>query len=410
MAANPVSKHRLHVLLAAPAVVLSTLTFASCSDTPATAIVVAISSEANIPKEIDNISIRTSRGGSVTFAQSYAVDHATGTAKLPGTLTFRPLSGEKPEDPIRVEILAQVRGLQVALRTATMPFQEERQKLLRIALRYSCLDTPLLCDQGETCIGGRCQSDAIDVSKLPDFSGADPFPRVGAGECFDPADDACAASRTDIEDLAAFASAGCELDAGGEAGALNVFALWAKSVDQAHPTVLDGHSAEGWSPAPGKPTSFKLAPGLCDAVAAKAIRKVEYNHACPTKTEQLPVCLPATDTPAVSLFAESACHLCVYAPPQCSALLEAAKGDPASKALLACALECPYDGRYDSLDECAAVRGCFFGCLAPYLSCDGTACAPYAALDAWSQCLAGLGPIETRCSAECSPEQASKCQ
>lgn len=385
----------------------------ACNERPATAIVVAIASEAVIPKELDAIGLTITRGSNVRFSRLYPVDKAAGTARLPGTLTLKPEDGEDPDDPIKVQIVGITRSQQVVLRSATMGFVEEKQKLLRLTLRYSCFDVPFICDAGTTCIGGRCESDKIDTAKLPDFEGGEVFVKQGSPGCFDARDSVCAKDRKDVPDLAAFAAAGCKHDTGraGDAANLNVFVFWAAQSNKSHPVTLEAQSPEGWtSTAPG---SFTLAAGMCDAVKSGRIRKVAYNFACPSKPEALPVCLPPDDAPADKPFLENKCHACVYAPDGCKAEFDDARaaGTSEEKAMLTCALECSFDGVYDTLDECSAVRGCFFGCLSPYLSCDkaGT-CASMPRLDAWSICLSKLPSISERCAADCTGTGAEICQ
>jgi hypothetical protein len=387
----------------------------SCSAEPATAITLAIASDADVPTEIDAISIEIKRGTRITFAQAYKVDHTSGRTRLPGTLSLELHPDEEPDAPIKLTVRANLAAEQVLLRTATMSFVEGKSKLLRVQLRYSCIDFPKACGEGQTCLGGACASDFVDTARLPDFTGASAFPKVSEGGCFDPSDLACAAERIPIGDLGAFADAGCAFDTSSAPGfrpeALNVFAIWAAQGDKGHPVVLDQDAQEGWVTSPGSSGKFELAPGLCDLVRSQKILKLAYNFACATKTPAQPVCEPDVDPGPTLTLADSACSGCAYAPAECAAQLDAARAASASGALLTCAFSCPFDGRYDTIDECQAGRTCFFGCLDPYLGCtDAGTCASYKELDAWRACLDTLAPIDNRCSSTCVGENVGVCR
>lgn len=415
---------KARALLSALALALGALLPPACADDPATSIVVAISSEAAIPKEIDSLSIQITRGDRTRFARSYEVDPTTGTAKLPGTLTVQPGEDEDPDAPVKIQIIGNVRDLQVVLRSATAAFVEGKQKLLRIALRYSCLDAPLTCETGQTCIGGRCASDFVNTARLPDLGGGEVFPTEGSDGCFDASEGAtgCAREpRIEVPDMATFTAAGCVLDTKGTAAQLanlNVFVFWRSKLDQAHPLPLEAHSPEGWDTPASNPAAFQLAPGLCDAVKEQRIRKVVYSFNCASKSESTPVCLPASGRATDATFFESACHRCVYyrqgpgETKDCQGLFKAATSSQGASGTIArCADQCTFDGRYDTGDECVAVRSCFFTCLAPYVDCAsaGTCGKTYPELDAWNECLAGYD-YEQVCATTCSAEGADRCQ
>jgi hypothetical protein len=393
----------LLVLLAAP----------SCEDRPATAVTVAIASEVSVPREVDAISLEVRRGGKVVFARSYAVDPTTGQAKIPGSLVLKQHPDEEAKDAVRVQLRAEQKGEQVLLRSATTSFVEGKNKLMRLVLRYSCLDFPSVCGEGETCLGGVCSGDAVNPETLPEAPPEEQvFPTRSQGGCFDGGDSKCAASRATIQDLAAFAQADCSFDAstvdGYKQGQLNVFAFWSAQGNLGHPVVLDQDPQEGWSFQPDKPTVVRLAKGLCDQVRSGRIFRVAYNFACPTKNPSLPVCRPDTPEPDKT-FEASDCHTCAYAPPECKEALALARAEAASKPLFDAAFACPYDGAYSTLDECEGVRSCFLGALAPMLSCSAQDCEGlYPAAKAWESCVAGLEEPSKRCSA-CTAEGLPLC-
>lgn len=406
---SPIRALRLAIPL-----VLSAMFTPSCEDNPATAITIAISSEASVPKEIDAISLEIRRGTRVVFSRSYVVDPVTGQAKIPGSLTLKLHEDEEPGETIRVQLRAEQKSEQVVLRSAATTFVKEKNKLLRLILRYSCLDFPRACDAGQTCLGGRCADEFIDPLKLPDAPAEEQvFPTISQGGCFDGSDEKCAAERVPVADLAAFTSAGCAFDAatapGYKAGNLNVFAFWASQSDQVHPLVVDQDAQEGWSYLPPSTSIFQLAPGLCDQVKSGQITKVAFNFTCPTKTLSLPVCLPEANT-TPGAFDKSACHTCAYTPPQCKELFDKAAAEAASQPLFEAAFACPYDGSYTTQDECEGVRGCFLGALTPILTCLSPDCeTKYPAAKAWEACVANLDNPADRCG-ECAAEKLDTCK
>lgn len=386
----------------------------SCKDEPATAITLAISSEASIPREIDAISLEVRRGTKTTFARSYSVDRSTGQARIPGSLTLSLHPDEDSSEPLRISLRADQKGEQVTLRTATTSFVEGKTKLLRITLRYSCFDFPKACGDGQTCLGGKCQSDLVDATRLPDSTpSVELFPGSAQGGCFDGRDEPCAVGRSPI-DKAAFLQAGCSLDVGNAQGfapgKLNVFALWGDQTDQGHPVVLDRDPLEGWSYKEGSVSTFQLADGLCEQLKNGQIERVSYNFACDSKSLSTPLC--ALD-PAASVtppFDASACHQCAYAPKACEKELSDARNEKDSQKYINDAFACPYDGRYSSPDECEAVRGCFLGMLSPILECAPADCEKkYSKALAWVACLASKNPNPAEGCQACKEENLSIC-
>lgn len=395
------------------AVLAAVLATPSCADKPATAITVAITSEASVPTEIDAISLEIHRGTTLVFARSYQVDPVTRQARIPGSLT---VSQEDEESKtIRVQLRAEQKGEQVLLRSATTSFVEEKNKLLRLVLRYSCVDFPKACDAGQTCLGGKCADEYIDPAKLPDTpdDSGKIFPTVSQGGCFDISDKKCAADRISIDDLSAFAAAGCVFDTKSSTAFkqenLNVFAFWNNQKDQGHPVVVDHDPAEGWEYAAGSTSSFQLAPGLCDQVKSGKIEKVSFNFACATKPLSTPICQPDKEPTTTPTFDQSACHKCAYTPPECEAETTAALAEAASKPLFEAAFACPYDGEYNNKDECAGVRSCFISALAPILGCTSPDCeTKYPKAKAWESCVANLADPSQRCAA-CATEGLNIC-
>lgn len=397
----------------------------SCANKSPTAIVLAISSEALVPKEIDAISLEVQRGSTTTFARSYAVDPLTGQAHLPGSLTFSLHPDEDLSEQVRILMKADQKGEQVSLRSATLNFVDGKTKLLRMELRFSCLDFPKACVEGETCLAGKCQKDFVEASKLPDApeDATKVFPTTAEGGCFDNRDDdgavdKCAAGRVDL-DRASLVGKKCVLDMNGMKDAkgntfdptkLNVFALWSAQSDQAHPTVLDQDQQEGWFYHDNSTSTWQLAGNLCDQFSSGQIEKLSFNFACATKTKAVPACLPdPLKPPAVTTLEGSKCSDSTYKNPikQCDKAFENALTEPESALRLKAAFACTYDGRYSSLDECEAVRACFLGALLPLLQCESTGdCdTKYPKGRAWASCVGTvpLDPLSQACEMENLP-------
>jgi hypothetical protein len=382
----------------------------SCQEREVSSITLAIASEASVPREIDAISLEVRRADRVMFARSYGIDPVSRQARVPGSLTLKLHPDEDPGERIRVVLRAELKQEQVVLRSATTTFVEGKNKLLRMTLRYSCLDYPKLCQAGETCLGGRCQDEFIDPVTLPETPPEEQiFPTINQTGCFDDRDDQCGKGQQALQDLAASAAEGCKFSVVGQQGKLNVFALWAAQLDQGHPVVLDQDKQEGWFFDEESSGVVRLSEGLCEQVQQGKISQIFYNFACPTKTLQTPVCAPLPEAAAVTAFDQSDCHKCAYFTSDCKQLADA-EAEEATMPLLDAAKGCPYDGNYSSQLECKAVRACFFDALAPLLSCNDAGCeGKYKAGLAWVACVAELPPPEERCSQECGKENIKIC-
>lgn len=387
-------------------------TLFACADRDPTAVTIAITSEASVPKEIDAISLQIYRDSTLVLARSYEIDETTRKVRIPGSLTiFRKREESKT---IRIQLRAEQKGEQVLLRSATTSFLEEKNKLLRIVLRYSCIDFPKVCDTGMTCLGGQCKEEFIDPKILPDAPEEESkvFPTVSQGECFDNGDLKCAANRIPISDLPKFSSEDCVFDTQSAEGFklenLNVFALWNNQSDLGHPIVLDQDPQEGWIPTAVGSSSFKLASGLCDQVKSGKITKVLFNFACATKTATTPVCEPDEPVLTPPIFEDSKCHKCSYSLEEgqlCWDKFQLARKEESSKQLLEEALECPYDGIYNNKEECEGVRSCFLGALLPITQCTSSECDKYKKAIEWIECLSdSKESLSNYCKPVCETE------
>jgi len=373
--------------------------------------VVALSSEVPVPDEVEVVDIEVKRGAKRTFFQRYDLEAGT---RIPGTLTLKPLSSEDTSAPIVVTVRAWSEGKEILLRKASTTFVEEKQKLLRMPLRYSCYEFPEVCGEGKTCKGGSCVDQGVPSQTLPDV-----VEEQGAGQatCFDDQDSGCMLGRTDVTFTAEQLKAGnCEIDLAKanpdpskpiDPGSLNLMALWSQARDQGHPTVLDLDLAEGWSFVGESKTLVRLADGLCKAVQNGKIRKVQFKAGgCPSKLPTTPLCERARVTPVP--LRQDSCSRCVYSLDEGSVCfaqskaLEDEKTSSGSGKAMACALACPYDGKLDTPDECDAIDQCVARCFEPFTRCSGAGCDAFKALDTWSACLAQQPDWRVRCPSACA--------
>lgn len=276
------------------------VTTSGCRTKDPTALVVAISSEAPPPKEIDALEVEVDRDGSVTFFHQYPlVQGEQDFARLPGTLTLQNDTGEDPGTPLTITVRAQHQGKERVIRRAVLGFVSEKTKLLRVPLRYSCVDFPDSCDEGQTCSGGRCVDAHVDANKLPDYKDELVFGMPGAeggsggdpNSCFDQGAGACFADAQPI-DLASIDGAPCEIPvpSGAAPGRINFAAHWALSDDPSRLVVLEQDPDEGWTYADASQTTARLASGICQAVRDGRITALVYSTACSTKSPDQEVC------------------------------------------------------------------------------------------------------------------------
>jgi hypothetical protein len=167
------SRDRVAFLAAAPVPFL--LSLAACRDAPATAVVVALSSEAAVPGEVSSVHITVMRGGTTQLAQ-------TVTEPIPGTLTLDDTEHGSSSSAVEIRVAGVAAdGTELVVRRARLGFVKEKTKLLRLRLERACFNVP--CVEGQTtCIGGECIPADIDAATLPDFvSNRDAIAEPGSG-------------------------------------------------------------------------------------------------------------------------------------------------------------------------------------------------------------------------------------
>ena len=137
----------------------------------------AISSDLQIPGDLDVLEIEAASSASTPFFQTYSVP---GEAVLPGTLSFvttdGPTSAPMGSIAPRVAVLggagtytitvrARHGATEVVTRSAKVALSSGVAKKLAIALEKKCLS--VACGDGQTCLSGVCASNVVDVATLP---------------------------------------------------------------------------------------------------------------------------------------------------------------------------------------------------------------------------------------------------
>lgn len=312
----------LRFALVAPSLVLAATTLAitpGCTERKATAMVVAVSSEIAVPDEVDHLEIHVSSLGASKFDRTYRLG-TSGDASLPGTLVISPDDETDPSTPVKVSVVAKYHDTRVrVLREAIVAFSEEKQRLLRMPLRFSCLDFEEVCGEGATCRGGACVPSTVDIESLPEFDDTQVFAKEGT--CFDRA--ACIPKdlTEDMTDyLRAHAANGqcefsidelrAEIDTRHTndttappaigASAFNLGYVWTKNAS-AKWTAVDMDADEGWHfEHDANGDRIVLAEGMCRALNATyvddtgavqpKVAKVIMNPACAPKPATQPEC------------------------------------------------------------------------------------------------------------------------
>jgi thiopurine S-methyltransferase len=242
--------------------------------------VVAVSTEGAIPTDLNRLRIVVERGGRSPSLEPY--DLPVG-APLPGTITLKPLKDGEVEGVVKISVegfLKTPSGEEKkrVLRTARVGFVAEKQKLLRMPLRFSCFDTDD-CPEGKTCLGGECVSDSKEAASLPDYE--ERLVVVSGAGCFD--ERTCLSAGT-LQSVT-LAPGSCSFDAPGPAGSFNLAMEWAVAPGSA--VLLEQDPQEGFTLDAGKIT---LAPGLCKALESKRALGLFASQKCAAKAPDQPVC------------------------------------------------------------------------------------------------------------------------
>ncbi|MCS6898328.1 MAG: hypothetical protein RMJ98_05485 [Myxococcales bacterium] len=254
----------------------------SCEERGATSVVVAVSTEGAIPTDLNHLRIVVERGERSPTLEPYDLPDPS-RAPLPGTITLKPIKDGEHDGTLKISLEGYLKTpsgelKRRVLRTARTGFVPEKQKLLRMPLRFSCFDTDD-CPKDKTCQGGECVDDTKEASSLPDYQER---LVVSSGEgCFD--ERACL--EADSLQQVMLVPGGCSFDAPGPEGTFNLAMEWAVAPGSA--VLLEQDRQEGFVLDGGKVT---LAPGLCKALQNKRALGLFASFKCATKGADQPIC------------------------------------------------------------------------------------------------------------------------
>lgn len=255
-----------------------------------TQVTVALSSETEIPKELDSFAVRvfSTRTGELRFASDY---YPKSGREFPTTLAVIPFDDDALESPVRIELEGRVGTTTFLRRQSVVSYVRGRNLLLTMPLRMACFQYKE-CGPNATCSGGQCVASTVDTSKLVDFDERFVFGRAGA--CFD--EEACLPGIAEVK-VEADCSFAIPVDV--ELGRGNVSIRWAAAPSRV--LALDeGDAQEGWVRL--SKDRGKLSQGACDShfgrlgddgkplVADKA-ESVYFTAGCVTKTSLVPYCV-----------------------------------------------------------------------------------------------------------------------
>ena len=256
-----------------------------------TQVTIGLSSETEIPKELDSFTLRvfSTRTGELRFSKDYEPKRGS---DFPTTLAVIPADEESLKSPLRVELEGR-KGAQTKAflrRTAVMPYVEGRNILLSMPLRMACFQFQD-CGANETCSGGQCIPATVDPSTLPNYEERLVFPTPG--NCFD--EQACLSDSKAIkvEEDCSFA-----LPEGNDITVGNISIQWA-AAPQRILALEAGDTQEGWVRT--GPSRGRLSQGACNShfqrrgpdnelLVKDWAQTVLFSNRCKSKVASLPCC------------------------------------------------------------------------------------------------------------------------
>lgn len=291
--------------------------FAGCSEDP-TELVAGMTTQINVGKDLNVVGVTVRLGGRFVFCQGY--DVVDGTVTLPSTLGVVPNEDRDtvPAEPVTVEVVGFRGDLTTAenfsldcsvsqydpgvgdvrvLRRRRMPYFAGEILYLPMPLKESCMDVS--CAEGETCIGGLCETADIDNGSLEAY--ADELIFGNTNTCFSP--EQCIPLQATVPAVPVGDPTSPDWDCTytfpqdpnadpipTTPGALNVEVIY----QSFNTEILDLDDKEGFVfPDPNDPLTFRLAENLCTSqikVADPRIIGIRAAPLCPAKRALQPIC------------------------------------------------------------------------------------------------------------------------
>jgi len=136
---------------------------------------VVVSTDLEVPTDIDSLIISGARGGNPVFSNEYDESYLH---DLPDSLLLH--NGQRLDDhgneiytPIRIVVTGRLGDVPVVSRSAELSFVNDRPRVLYMPLCASCV--PDDCTEpGETCKIGECLPEGITIDSLPIDDGTQP--------------------------------------------------------------------------------------------------------------------------------------------------------------------------------------------------------------------------------------------
>jgi hypothetical protein len=269
---------------------MTTLALLACaSEDRKTQVTVAITSETEIPKELDTLEVVVIDADG---SESSRVLHDVQNPRFfPATLAVVPRSSRSLEGSLTVGKDAQV------FRRAVVSYVEGRTLLLPMPLRMACFNFRG-CGVNETCSGGTCQPARVEPNALADYDDRLVFGRSAPETCFDEATCIAGSQKVPVrpEDCTFALPEGSSRE--GERPRVNVSIRWKAAPSRV--IVLDvDDPIEGWTRvADGR---GKLSAGVCASLLDQEPdpkKRLIYDQAldvwlstrCAAKTGSQPYC------------------------------------------------------------------------------------------------------------------------
>ena len=178
---------------AAPLALGAGVALAGCSD-PSGEVVLVVTTDMSIPKDIDAIQVEIEADGALQFYSEY--DDRQGGLKLPGTLG---VVDDRPGRSFTARVIGLKEGRVRSFRAITTATVDGGTRMLRAPLRWLCDGSGTegeggrveftKCPPGEVCFADWCAPSAVEGSSLPEFSPTEVFGGgTGVGDdsaCFD---------------------------------------------------------------------------------------------------------------------------------------------------------------------------------------------------------------------------------
>lgn len=269
-------------------------------------LVVALSTDMAMPQQIDNLYVLVQMRGLTVFDSMYPVGSGSQDSMIPATLTL--VSGSR-RDPVTIRVSGQKRGKWRTYREATTTVPTDRSALLRMPVQWLCDESAKAvtyrdqngvtqirmlsaCEDGNTCIAGKCLPSLIHERNLPDYKPEDVFGGSSTperGQCFDTIP-CMAAGSVVVPD------ADCTVQKpGGDAVNVALRVTNDGICDATTGTIcfvpLDEDPAEGWSQIQGS-DRLQLPEAVCEKLTTRLVNAVYVSSECPTKRPAIPPCGP----------------------------------------------------------------------------------------------------------------------